>query len=94
MQFTLELTQKNDGQYRAFCSELGISVIDPDPDTAISRLQEIIFEDFFESSEMILEDIDQAPYNRQEKVKLPQYVVLRNDDEVKTFYLPKHTSVH
>ncbi len=94
MQFTLQLTEKKDGQYRAFCDELGLSVIDSNPETAISRLQELIFEDSFENLDNMDLDFKQSPISMQSSINLPQYIILKNEDKIKTFHLPKHTSVH
>ena len=92
MQFTLQLKEKKDGQFRASCDELGLSVIDTDSETAVSRLQELIFEDSFGN----LDDLDfiQSPTSMQAAIKLPQYVILKNENKIKTFYLPRHSSVH
>ena len=94
MQFTLQLKEKKDGQFRASCDELGLSVIDTNPETAISRLQELIFEDSFGSLDDMDLDFSQSPISMQAAIDLPQYVILKNNDKIKTFYLPRHSSVH
>jgi len=94
MQFTLQLKEKKDGLFRASCDELGLSVIDTDPETAISRLQKLIFEDSFGDLDDTDLEISQSPITMPAAINLPQYVILKNDDKIKSFYLPRHASVH
>ena len=94
MQFTLKLKEKKDGQYLAFCDELGLSVIDSDSDTALAKLQQLIFEDSFDNFEEMNLEFNQSQLNIKAAINPPQYVVLKNDDKIKTFYLPKYTTIH
>jgi len=93
MQFTLRVTRKKDGQYRAFCAELGLSVYDSDPETAISRLQSLIFENFLGNVIDFPEDIS-GNFNVTNGIKLPEYIILKSENKIKTFYFPRHTNVH
>ena len=94
MQFTLQLKEKKDGQFCASCDELGLSVIDANSETAISRLQELIFEESFGNLDDMDLEFSQNQRSMQAAINLPQYVILKNEDKIKTFYLPRHSTVH
>lgn len=94
MQFTVEVSREDDGQYRAQCPELGISTLDADLDAAVDRLKTMILEWLTSNAEISCEDLDSDFGFSTDGRWESEYAILYGEDGMKMLYVPRRVHIH
>ncbi len=94
MYFSVQISQEQDGHYRALCPELGLSTRDTDQTAAVDKLKTLILDWLSESVELYSAN-PESGYLMTNAAQSPgEYAILNADDGLKLLHIPRHKWVH
>ena len=94
MYFSVQISQEQDGHYRAVCPELGLSTRDTDQGIAVDKLKTLILEWLSENVDLYSANNEAGYMVTNSSQDQGEYAILNADDGLKLLHIPRQKRFH